>query len=209
MATFLSTIPPGSIGADLGCGNGKYLYLRSALGEPSNNSSLITLGADRCEPLVRAAQYNFPPSENTVKHIHDVAVSDALCSNYRDAVFDYALSIATIHHFSTPERRRQSIEELIRIVKPVQKSSSLSQEPTDTPTCHAAGRFMVYVWAFEQRGGGRRLFDTHLADCQDAAAAQDVLVPWVRTAQHTEGKEDVHHRCMYDESLTRRLSPLP
>lgn len=144
-----------------------------------------------------------------MKHIHDVAVSDALCSNYRDAVFDYALSIATIHHFSTPERRRQSIEELIRIVKPVQKSSSLSQEPTDTPTCHAAGRFMVYVWAFEQRGGGRRLFDTHLADCQDAAAAQDVLVPWVRTAQHTEGKEDVHHRCMYDESLTRRLSPLP
>lgn len=55
---------------------------------------------------------------------------------------------------------------------------------------------MVYVWAFEQRGNGRRLFDTQLAEHEDSAAAQDVLVPWVRTAQHVrDGEGDVHYRC--------------
>ncbi|ORY46743.1 hypothetical protein BCR33DRAFT_637631, partial [Rhizoclosmatium globosum] len=35
--TFLKSLPPGSIGADVGCGNGKYLGV---------NPSLYTIGSD-------------------------------------------------------------------------------------------------------------------------------------------------------------------
>ncbi|WFD30448.1 tRNA (carboxymethyluridine(34)-5-O)-methyltransferase [Malassezia sp. CBS 17886] len=55
---FLATLPPGSVGADLGCGNGKYLYLRSAVGPQNRDGALLTLGADRCLALVQDAQHN-------------------------------------------------------------------------------------------------------------------------------------------------------
>lgn len=118
---------------------------------------------------------------------------------------DYALSIATIHHFSTPERRMKSIQELIRLIQPVDDDTPTPVPVPSVPDRPGRGRFMVYVWAFEQRGGGRRLFDQQLEHCQDDIAAQDVLVPWVRTAQHTQGQEDVHHRCVYEKRLTQTI----
>lgn len=182
----------------MGCGNGKYMHLRSVFGQNQggnvHNASIATLGADRCEPLLQAARHNFPSigceGDDARRFVQEVAVADALSSGYRAHVFDFALSIATIHHFSTPARRRKSIEELIRLVRPV------SDDFVGSEGGH--GRFMVYVWAFEQRGGGRRLFDAQLAEHDDARRAQDVLVPWVRTAQHTAAqRQDVHHRCTY------------
>ena len=44
-------------------------------------------------------------------------------------LFDYTLSIAVIHHLSTHERRKQCIEELIRITKP-------------------GGKIFIQVWGF-------------------------------------------------------------
>ena len=41
------------------------------------------------------------------------------------------ISIAVIHHFSTPERRKEAIAELLRIVKP-------------------GGKVLIFVWAMEQ-----------------------------------------------------------
>lgn len=92
----------------------------------------------------------------------------------------------------------KSIQELIRLIQPVDDDSPTPMPVPTVPDRPGRGRFMVYVWAFEQRGGGRRLFDEQLEHYQDDAAAQDVLVPWVRTAQHTQGQEDVHHRCVYE-----------
>ena len=46
---------------------------------------------------------------------------------------DFCISIAVIHHFSTPERRRKAIEEMLRITKP-------------------GGSLLIFVWAFEQTG---------------------------------------------------------
>ncbi|CCU97686.1 unnamed protein product [Malassezia sympodialis ATCC 42132] len=154
-----------SVGVDLGCGNGKYLFLRSVLGDAAQDSaasSLVTLGSDRCAPLISAAQRNFPSFD--MQRLHEK---------------DYALSIATIHHFSTPERRMKSIQELIRLIQPVDDDSPTPMPVPTVPDRPGRGRFMVYVWAFEQRGGGRRLFDEQLEHYQDDAAAQDVLVPWI------------------------------
>lgn len=101
---------------------------------------------------------------------------------------DYAISIATIHHFSTPERRMRAVQEMIRVVRPVAPGA-----PSDA-LGQGSGRFLIFVWAFEQRGGGRRKFDSVLAADDDA---QDVLVPWVMTPQHTQedAVDQVHQRC--------------
>ncbi|WFD35345.1 tRNA (carboxymethyluridine(34)-5-O)-methyltransferase [Malassezia cuniculi] len=191
---FLATLPPGSVGADLGCGNGKYLGVASVV---DGSGHLLTIGSDRCAPLVSDAQKN---AKNA--RLNEVAVADALCSGFRAQTFDYALSIATIHHFSTEERRRQSVQEMIRVVKPVRcaatpgaadtRESSEAGGGPPVITGHGPGRFMIYVWALEQRGGGRRQFDTALAE-QGDATVQDVLVPWVSTGQHNA--QGVHERC--------------
>ncbi|GLD57223.1 alkylated DNA repair protein alkB homolog 8, partial [Lates japonicus] len=58
-------------------------------------------------------------------------VSDALNVPLRTASCDACISIAVIHHFSTPERRLAAVRELVRLLKP-------------------GGRALIYVWAFEQ-----------------------------------------------------------
>ncbi|PKI85249.1 Trm9p [Malassezia vespertilionis] len=85
---FLATFSHGNVGADLGCGNGKYLYLRSALatGAPKNQQAILTIGSDRCEPLVRDAQLNFGDQEDRAKE-NEVTVADALHSGFRTGVF--------------------------------------------------------------------------------------------------------------------------
>lgn len=185
---FLSTIPPGSLGADLGCGNGKYLPIRSTLGlVPGEQrlaqegqvakfeNSLLTVGIDRSSNLISLARDNFGMSENgdakeaksastAIPRRHEVAVGDAIQSSLRTGLFDYAISIATIHHFSTWERRRASVQELIRIVAPIDAElldGSFGGETCTDPRLangHGCGRFMIFVWALEQKDEGKRQF---------------------------------------------------
>lgn len=165
------------------------MHLRSALAR-DGDAAIVTVGVDRCAPLIDDAKHNVSGSAPSASN--EVAVGDALQSNLRTAAFDYALSIATIHHFSTPERRMRAVQELIRVVQPVAPAP-----PSASPMGEGAGRLLIFVWAYEQRGGGRRQFDAVL----DATTqAQDVLVPWVMTPQHTAfaqetGTEQVHQRC--------------
>ncbi|KAJ2369814.1 tRNA methyltransferase, has a role in tRNA modification [Coemansia sp. RSA 2607] len=128
---YLNALPAGSFGVDVGCGNGKYLGLRTG--------DIFMMGTDRSESLVSiCAERKF-----------ECMVSDGLDLPYKVGVFDFAISIAVIHHFASPERRLQAVRELIRIVRP-------------------GGTVLVFAWALEQNG--RRKFDPDL---------QDVLVPWV------------------------------
>ncbi|XP_015241868.1 PREDICTED: probable tRNA methyltransferase 9-like protein [Cyprinodon variegatus] len=95
---FLLDLPPGSIVADIGCGNGKYLHI---------NKEVFKLGCDVCRPLV-----DFAWSQG-----HEVQMCDGLCLPYRDGCFDAVLSIAVIHHFSTKERRIRAIKEMARTLR--------------------------------------------------------------------------------------------
>nr|XP_057935300.1 alkylated DNA repair protein alkB homolog 8 [Doryrhamphus excisus] len=109
---FLSSLSPGSMVADVGCGNGKYLAV---------NPEVISVGCDRSSTLVQiCADRGF-----------QALVSDALCVPLRTATCDACISIAVIHHFSTPERRLAAVKELVRLLKP-------------------GGHALIYVWAFEQ-----------------------------------------------------------
>uniref|UniRef100_A0A3B4WE36 tRNA (carboxymethyluridine(34)-5-O)-methyltransferase n=1 Tax=Seriola lalandi dorsalis TaxID=1841481 RepID=A0A3B4WE36_SERLL len=96
---FLSSLSPGSVLADVGCGNGKYLGV---------NPELIAVGCDRSSALVQiCAERGF-----------QAFVSDALSVPLRTASCDACISIAVIHHFSTQERRLAAVRELVRLLRP-------------------------------------------------------------------------------------------
>nr|XP_029510239.1 alkylated DNA repair protein alkB homolog 8 isoform X2 [Oncorhynchus nerka] len=96
---FLSSLEPGSILADVGCGNGKYLGV---------NPDVIAVGCDRSSALVQIC------SERGFRAF----VSDALNVPLRSDTCDACISIAVIHHLSTQKRRQAVVEELVRLLRP-------------------------------------------------------------------------------------------
>jgi tRNA (uracil-5-)-methyltransferase TRM9 len=116
---FLHNQPLGSLGLDMGCGNGKYLSI---------NPNLYLIGSDRSSSLIEICHNRKLES----------LISDAITSPFKSSLFDFAISIAVIHHFSTIQRRQAAIAELLRVVK-------------------KGGKILIFVWAFEQ--SGKRCFD--------------------------------------------------
>lgn len=158
---FINSLEPGSIGVDIGCGNGKYLGVRTI------TDGVLLIGNDRSSELVNIA----------AKRNHEVMTCDGLSTPFRDSAFDFSLSIAVIHHFTTDERRLQAIRELVRVVR-------------------KGGLFIVFVWAFEQTKDSRRKF-------QDA----DVFVPWVLPTSSDSQPGKVHNRFyhLFKEGELERL----
>ena len=186
IANFLNSLAPGSIGLDVGCGNGKYLPV---------NPLIHMLGSDRSPALLRLAQERGRPEgtqekeekqdvssksgdggganetgDGDSKYIpsrHDVLVADTLQLPYQTGRFDFVICIAVIHHLSTQSRRRDAIRALLECSR------------------EAEGRVLVYVWALEQ-GDSRRGWDK--------GSDQDTLVPWV---MKRKGQEDSTYQRYY------------
>ena len=150
---FLRGLPDGSIGLDIGCGNGKYLGI---------NPNIFIVASDRSENLVKIACQHAP---------HDAIVADSLSLPHPRLAFDFAISIAVIHHLSTPARRVQGVAAVLEALRP----SVLGND---------GGKALIYVWALEQK---------HSRRGWDKGDKQDVMVPWVmkqRASGHENGKED-------------------
>ncbi|KAJ8410812.1 hypothetical protein AAFF_G00187690 [Aldrovandia affinis] len=96
---FLQSLPPGSVLADVGCGNGKYLGI---------HPDAWAMGCDRSHSLVQIC----------AGRGLQAFVSDALNVPLRSGVCDACISIAVIHHFSTQERRLAAVNELVRLLRP-------------------------------------------------------------------------------------------
>ncbi|KAG5440431.1 hypothetical protein PCK2_000564, partial [Pneumocystis canis] len=96
---FILKQPIGSIGLDIGCGNGRHLHLRS---------NVFMLGIDRCDSFVQLVAN----TSNT-----DTFIGDALSLPIRP-IFDFCLSIAVIHHFATHARRIAALQELLAVLRP-------------------------------------------------------------------------------------------
>ncbi|KAI1135891.1 S-adenosyl-L-methionine-dependent methyltransferase [Hypoxylon sp. FL0543] len=151
VATFLASLAPGSVGLDVGCGNGKYLDV---------NPNVFIIGSDRSANLARLARdlkvvrADDRESGNRSAGADVVGVADGLSLPFGGKKrVDFAICIAVIHHLSTRERRIEGVRALLDCVTP------------------RSGKVLVYVWALEQ-GGSRRGWDEGTAD-------QDQLVPWV------------------------------
>ncbi|CAN3358597.1 tRNA (carboxymethyluridine(34)-5-O)-methyltransferase [Diutina catenulata] len=132
---FLTSRTPGSVGIDVGCGNGKYLGV---------NKQVFMVGTDRSEGLIECA--------HGINADYNLGIADGLALPHSDNRFDFAISIAVIHHFSTPERRQQAIAHILSKVAP-------------------GGHFLVYCWALEQEKSRRGY--------KPGETEQDLLVPWV------------------------------
>ncbi|KAJ6630620.1 S-adenosyl-L-methionine-dependent methyltransferase [Mycena sp. CBHHK59/15] len=147
IAEFLSTLHDGWIGLDSGTGNGKYLPLPA-----DRPGSLWTIGLDRSRNLLEIAK-TAGGSE-----VREVVWGDVLGYGWRPEIFDYAISIATIHHLATAERRKMAIKRLLTSVSP------------------GHGRILIYVWAVRQDEQSKRTIPTNPTSSE---TGQDVFVPWV------------------------------
>lgn len=95
---------------------------------------------------------------------HSTIVADILNLPHPHSFFDFAISIAVVHHLSTPARRVQAISEILKTLKP-----ATDQGP--------GGKALIYVWALEQKTSRRGW---------DKGDQQDVMVPWVMKRNSTE-----------------------
>ncbi|KAF2878170.1 S-adenosyl-L-methionine-dependent methyltransferase [Massariosphaeria phaeospora] len=148
---FLKELPDGSVGADVGCGNGKYLAV---------NPKVFIVGSDRSTNLVKIAQQYQP---------HATIVADNLGLPHPTHTFDFAISIAVIHHLSTPERRMEAVKAVLDLLRP--PSSAQGQ---------TGGKALIYVWALEQKESRRGWDEGH---------EQDVMVPWVRHSKKEKSQK--------------------
>ena len=120
---FLRALPAGSLVCEAGCGNGKYLGCAS-------DRRVVVLGSDMSGPLLTEAVARDPAAARGA-----VLRADCLRLPHRAASFDAAISIAVLHHLSTPARRVAALHELLRVVRP-------------------GGAALVYAWALEQETDG-------------------------------------------------------
>ncbi|KAF8559823.1 hypothetical protein OG21DRAFT_1474146 [Imleria badia] len=156
IAKFISDLPSGWIGLDSGTGNGKYLPLPA-----DRPGSVLTVGLDRSRSLLLIARN--AGCEPTTPVVREVVWGDVLDNGWRAGAFDYAISIATIHHLASYERRRLAVQRLLQCVSP------------------AHGRILIYVWAIEQDNLSKRVIP---ADGSTApSSGKDVFVPWVISQQ--------------------------
>ncbi|KAG8526360.1 uncharacterized protein KY384_000353 [Bacidia gigantensis] len=177
ISQFLLSLSPGSVGLDIGCGNGKYLDV---------NPAIYIIGSDRSSSLIdiaRAEKVGDKLGQEVGRQGgNDVVVADALNlphkdggkherGGVRDGGFDFAISVAVVHHLSTRGRRVEGIRAVLR---------TLTAGEEDQGIRRAKGKAMIYVWALEQKGSRRGW---------DVGDEQDVMVPWVMKGNKEEGEK--------------------
>lgn len=176
VAAFLAGLAPGSLVADVGCGNGKYLGV---------NRDLIFLATDRSPQLCAICQERHPgPS------LAGVAIADVLRLPFRDAALDDVICVAVLHHLASPARRRTAVAELARVVRPGGRllitAWAFEQEEEEEGAEEKVGGRRSYVKA------GREASENRLEDCplpvhtnRTAFRERDMLVPWHKRKEET------------------------
>jgi tRNA (uracil-5-)-methyltransferase TRM9 len=138
---FIRSLPPHSVVVDNGCGNGKYLGF-------SERPDVYWMGNDLCSGLLACCQKNVAIGGTTANTA--LLQANGLSLPYRSASVDAVMSVAVLHHLSTPSRRRAFVDEMARILRP-------------------GGRVFVTVWAME---ASRRRRDWRVQ------ANGDAMIPW-------------------------------
>ena len=118
---------------------------------------------------------------------HTSIIADTLSLPHPQSSFDFAISIAVIHHLSTPARRIAAIAAILETLRPSNNKNNdehhlNNDNNNDNNLSHSwghghlrcstdgGGRALIYVWALEQK---------HSRRGWDEGDAQDVMVPWV------------------------------
>ncbi|KAM0753406.1 hypothetical protein T439DRAFT_324047 [Meredithblackwellia eburnea MCA 4105] len=198
---FISSLPDGSLVLDAGCGNGKYLSSHSVISLPPTQSSPDIKGKgkqsisnenghdeERGRLLLIGLDMSIGLLEIAANRGHQVVRGDCFnLSCWRRGTFDHAISIATIHHFSSEARRVQAIKQLILTVRPPKPTTTTTS--TITSTSSLPSKILISVWSLEQDpslsgvGSARRPGKKGTVPIDDPTLVenvqeQDVFVPW-------------------------------
>lgn len=84
-----------SYGLDVGCGNGKNMIFKNMIGVDNSIKFL-----DICREKNK-----------------EVILSDMCLLPFKNNEFDYTISIASFHHLSSEERRKECMNEMIRVLR--------------------------------------------------------------------------------------------
>ena len=98
---YVESLPAHSLCADVGCGNGKYMWLRE--------KDCFVVGTDRSENLLKIVRDKIAESQ--------VFAADSLALPFRTNRLDSVISIAVIHHFSNIELRLKALREINRVLR--------------------------------------------------------------------------------------------
>lgn len=83
-------------GLDIGCGNGKNMIYNNMVGIDTSKSFV-----DICNQRGK-----------------NVVLGNSCALPFQNEIFDYCICVAVLHHLSTPERRKQCVDEMLRVLKP-------------------------------------------------------------------------------------------
>jgi len=122
-------------------------FLLGRIGKPLVYTELIS----RSSELIKLAQKNLTHHQRVGRPSHDLFIGDILSLPVPSSQFNHAISIAVLHHLSTPARRVAGIQSMLSTLTP-------------------SGQLLLFVWALEQASSRRGW---------DDGDNQDVLVPWV------------------------------
>lgn len=205
VSSFLASRPPGSVGLDIGCGNGKNMGV---------NRDVVMLGCDRSAALVALARDSMcttryqkqqqqqqgggklpdaeagPAPTGGIIAGADALTADSLVLPFREASADFVICIAVIHHLSTKERRVDAIRQLLRCVR---RGETRGMPAEVTPQPHdvhdAAGAAIGAADAQRSSSGSGQVLVYVWALEQSGSrrgwaegGEQDLLVPWVMKA---------------------------
>lgn len=103
---------------------------------------------------------------------HSAVIADNLSLPHPCSFFDFAISIAVVHHLSSHLRRVQAIAAILETLRPASQLEQSRPSPGDV-----GGKALIYVWALEQKTSRRGW---------DEGDKQDVMVPWVMKMKSTQ-----------------------
>jgi len=140
---FLDSLAVGSLIADIGCGNGKYLDYcarNCAVVACDTSAELLKIARER-----RTGCLSF-------------SLGNIMALPYRTGLFDTVISVAVVHHISTTERRVAAVRELIRIVRPGGKIcisvwADEQVKKTKWQLCNTDNSNTDYMIPFDKRNG--------------------------------------------------------
>jgi tRNA (uracil-5-)-methyltransferase TRM9 len=97
------TAKPGTLVADIGCGNGKYIS--------SHRQGVFYQASDRSQNLLSLCTHKHPECCDGIQ-------ADTLKLPYTSACMDVCLSVAVLHHLSSHGRRVEAVREMLRVLRP-------------------------------------------------------------------------------------------
>ena len=149
---------------DSGCGNGRQFMHSNTVGVDFSENLLLDALSKLNIGLIKADIHTLP---------------------FTSSSFDVVLSIAVIHHLSTPERRRSAMEEMKRVLKP-------------------DGICLIYLWHKDASKKAKfcnlQKSDLKLIKEKEVMAESEYLVSW-------RGEMDLlRYYCLFDESMLKSLA---